>query len=169
MVQRTHIGSAVVASNTLAHLAGCEIMPGDKKPQGAVMGVVGGALDAAGEYLIGAHLDRTNPKNRDEAVTAAREAEARPARASDVANSQTADLNQDGYVTMDEVIAMEDAGLSDSEMILRLDKTNQIFELTDQQDANLRDRGISNRVITAMLDMNRDLAQTAGDRISQDR
>ncbi len=197
MLRRKLIGTAVIAALTLAPLAGCDSLPGNKKTQGAVIGgvggaaagalvaknnrliggLIGGALGAGGGYLIGAHLDKTDPKNRDEAVQAARDAETHPAQASDVKNSDTADLNNDGYVTMDEVVAMKDAHLSDSEMIRRLDKTNQVFELTDQQENYLRDHGIDNRVITAMLDMNHDTARTAGasdadrgsDRISHDR
>jgi len=61
---------------------------------------------------------------------------------------------------------MKDARLSDSDMIRRLDTTNQVFELTNQQQNYLRGHGISNRVINAMLDMNRDTARLAGDRDS---
>jgi hypothetical protein len=193
MSRRTLIGTAVIGALVLSPLAGCESLPGDKKTQGAVIGgvggaaagalvakdnrliggLIGGALGAGGGYLIGAQLDKTDAKNHDEAVRAARDAEARPAQASDVKNSDTADLNRDGYVTMDEVVAMKDARLSDSEMIRRLDKTNQVFELTEQQESYLRDRGVDSRVITAMLDMNRDTARTVSDggndRISYER
>lgn len=186
MLRRKLIGTAVIGAFIVAPLAGCDSLPGNKKTQGAVIGgvggaaagalvakdnrliggLIGGALGAGGGYLIGAQLDKTDPKNRDEALRAARDAEARPARASDVKNSDTADLNNNGYVTMDEIVAMKDARLSDSEMIRRLEKTDQIFELTDAQENYLRDHGIDRRVINAMLDMNRDTARFASDRDS---
>ena len=200
MLYRRLIGPALIGSFILAPVVGCESLPGDKKTQGAVIGgvggaaagaliaknnrliggLIGGALGAGGGYLIGAQLEKTNPKNRDEAVKAARDAEAHPATATDVKNSDTADLNKDGFVTLDEVVAMKDAGLGDRDMIRRLEKTSQVFELTDTQKNYLRNHDLDEKVINAMLDMNRatsDIARTAsnsdsdqgGERISRDR
>ena len=176
----------LLSSLTVGPLVGCSNLPGSGKTQGAVIGgaggaiagaaigrrnpllgaLIGGALGAGGGYLIGAHVDKTRDPDRyhDEAVRASRDAEARPARASDVtrdSRSQTADLNNDGYVTMDEVVAMRKAGLSDSEMIRRLQDTNQVFDLTPSQEQYLREQGVDRRVIDAMLNMGRDNARGA--------
>jgi uncharacterized membrane protein YebE (DUF533 family) len=165
---------------------GCENLPGDEKTQGAVIGgvggaaagaliggkdhrllgaLIGGAAGAGGGYLIGANWDKISGKKSDEAKEANRRAQDRPARASDVANSSTADLNNDGFVTLDEVVAMKEAKLSDREMIDRLNRTNQVFELTQDQQQYLRDHGVSDRVIREMLAMQNESARRASDRV----
>jgi hypothetical protein len=186
----------VVVSIALApvgFLTGCENLPGDKKTQGAVIGgvggaaagaiiggkehrllgaLIGGAAGAGGGYLVGANWDKITGKKTDEAKQAEQRAKDRPASASDVKNSTTADLNDDGFVTLDEVVAMNDAGLSNKEMIRRLEKTQQYFELTSDQEKYLRDHGVSNDVVVAMRNMNPEEPRQASertDRISSDR
>ena len=177
MFKRAAITTALIGSLTLAPLAmlaGCENLPGNKKTQGAVIGgaggaaagailvkknrgvgaLVGGLLGAGGGYLIGAHQEKINGDKKDEARQASDRAQNRPAASEDVFKSSTADLNNDGFVTLDEVVAMQRAKLSDSEMIDRLRKTDQVFELTAQQQNYLRDRGVSQGVVDAMLSMN---------------
>src|SRR5688500_1092058 len=51
---------------------------------------------------------------------------------------------------------MERANLSDREMIDRLDRTGQIFELTEEQERYLEDRGVSHEVVVEMRRMNSD-------------
>jgi hypothetical protein len=167
--------TVLIGSLALGPVIGCENLPGDDKQQGAVIGglggaiagaavagdedralgaLIGGALGAGGGYLIGAQRDKMNDKDKDEAIAAAKEAERNPAKAEDVAKTQTADVNEDGFVTLDEVVAMEKADLTDREMIRRLERTQQYFELSDTQEDYLREHGVSDRVITAMTDMN---------------
>jgi hypothetical protein len=155
-------------------MVGCESLPGDEKTQGAVIGGVGGALagaalggkenrllgaliggaaGAGGGYLIGANWDKITGKKSDEAKEAANRAERSPATPDDVRDARTADLNDDGFVTLDEVVAMEKANLSDAEMIRRLERTNQYFELTSDQESYLKDHGVSQRVVLAMRDI----------------
>lgn len=55
--------------------------------------LLGGALGPEGGYLIGVQSDKTNPNFRDQAVLAARDAEAHPAASSNAKDSNTADLN----------------------------------------------------------------------------
>ena len=177
------------ASIGLAPLAGCESLPGGEKEQGAVIGGVGGAaagaaiggednrlagaliggvLGAGGGYLIGAKMeedDKENPEQkREEAAQAAEKAKADPATAEDVKTTNTADLNNDGFVTLDEVAALEKAGLSDKEQIRRLERTQQYFELTSEQQDYLRQQGVSDDVIVAMRDMKPDEARLASDK-----
>src|SRR4051812_13299405 len=182
--QKTLIG-LLIASIALAPLAGCDSLPGDKKTQGAVIGgvggavaggalaknnrllgaLIGGALGAGGGYLIGSSMDKSDPKkNRDEAIRADRRARENPATSDDARRARTADINDDGYVTMDEVVAMAKTGLSDDEMITRLERTGQFFELTRDQEQYLRDHGVSRRVVTAMRDINQDVRNKAYDR-----
>ena len=183
------VSAALVGALALGPLAGCSSLPGNSKQQGAVIGGVGGALagaavsknerglgaliggvlGAGGGYLIGAQKDKLDEKKRDEAVAAHRRAEQNPAKAEDVERTRTADLNDDGFVTLDEVVAMERANLSDREMVERLERTGQVFQLTEEQERYLEDRGISREVVLEMRNLNQsDLARTASDRASGD-
>jgi hypothetical protein len=183
------ISIALIGSFALGPLVGCSNLPGRSKEQGAVIGGVGGALagaalgkgrrglgalvggllGAGGGYLIGAQKDKVDDKRRDEALAAHRRAEESPARAEDVEKTRTADLNDDGFVTLDEVIAMERANLSDNEMVARLQRTGQVFELTDEQEKYLEDRGVSRDVIVEMRQMNQaGYARTASAREGMD-
>jgi len=118
--------------------------------------LLGGALGAGGGYLIGANWDKITGKDSAGAQEAAREAQARPATVEDAQRATTADLDGDGFVTMDEVVAMERAGFSDQKMIDRLRATGQIFELTAEQKNYLRSRGVSENVITQLATINQD-------------
>jgi hypothetical protein len=191
MFHRYAITTALVASMACSGLmVGCESLPGDEKSQGAVIGGVGGALagaalggkdnrllgaliggaaGAGGGYLVGANWDKITGKKSDEAKEAADRAERSPATPDDVRDARTADLNDDGFVTLDEVVAMEKANLSDAEMIRRLERTNQYFELTGDQESFLRDHGVSQRVVLAMRDIRPpEAARRASDTSSND-
>lgn len=191
---RTLVSCALIGSLSLAPLcglSGCSQLPGNSKEQGAVIGGVGGALagaaiggsggrdkaglgaligaavGAGGGYLIGAQKDKVDEKKHDEAIEAHRRAERNPATVEDVERARTADLNEDGFVTLDEVVALERANLSDREIIDRLERTGQVFELTEEQERYLEDRGVSHEVIVVMRRMTPDdpgFARTASDR-----
>jgi hypothetical protein len=185
MLKRKPVILFLTSSLALAPLAGCDSLPGDKKTQGAVIGgvggavaggalaknnrllgaLIGGALGAGGGYLIGSQLDKSDPdKHRDDATRAEKRARDNPATPDDAKRARTADLNDDGYVTMDEVVAMAKAGLSDDEMITRLERTGQFFELNNEQEQYLRDHGVSRRVVSSMRDINHDVRDKAYDR-----
>jgi hypothetical protein len=153
---------------------GCENLPGDEKAQGATIGgvsgaavgaavggenrllgaLIGGAIGAGGGYLIGANWDKIRGKDSEGAQAASREAQAKPATVQDAQSATTADLDSDGFVTMDEVVAMERAGFSDEKIIDRLRATGQVFELTTEQKNYLRSRGVSDNVITQLATLN---------------
>jgi hypothetical protein len=172
---RAAVGTTLAGAMALVPLTGCQNLPGGAKEQGAVIGgaggaaagaviakhnrglgaLIGGLVGAGGGYIIGASQEKVDKNKTDEASQAADRAVKNPAGREAVFKSQTADLNNDGFVTMDEVVALRNAGLSDSEMIDRLRRTDQVFELSDQQQNYLRDRGVTQRVIDAMLGMNR--------------
>jgi hypothetical protein len=174
------ITTLLIGSLSLSPLVGCDSLPGDKETQGAVIGgvggalggalvggednrllgaLIGGALGAGGGWLIGSQLEKSDDK--DDAVAADRRGRNNPVSASEARDARTADINGDGYITMDEVVAMEKADLSDSEMIERLERTGQFFELTRQQEEYLRDQGVSDRVIREMRSLNSDVRERA--------
>ena len=181
------IAACAAASALAMPMIGCESLPGNEKTQGAVIGgvggaaagamvagedhrlvgaLVGGALGAGGGYLIGQQLEKDDP---EQAIEASQRAEADPVSAREARNARTADINQDGFVTLDEVVAMEEAGLTDSQMVERLEATNQVFALNPSQEQYLRDRGVSNGVIVQMRELNRAQARQAGDRQGDER
>ncbi len=159
---------------------GCENLPGDEKAQGATIGgvtgaavgaavggenkllgaLLGGAIGAGGGYLIGANWDKITGKDSDGAQAASREAQTSPATVQDAQGATTADLDNDGFVTMDEVVAMERAGFSDDKIIERLRATGQVFELTTEQQSYLRARGVSDNVITQLATLNQNQTET---------
>ena len=174
MTRRTWI-VASIAGAIVAGSTGCDSLPGKKREQGAVIGgvggaaagavlaknnrilgaLIGGALGAGGGYLIGVQMDHVKNNDKDAAVQASNSGQANPATPEQARAAATADINHDGFVTLDEVIAMKKAGFSDDDMISRLRATNQIFELTPQQEQTLRDNGVSQTVISSMESMNR--------------
>lgn len=186
MLMRSTVMTMLTAAVAAAPMVGCESLPGDEKTQGAVIGgaggaaagaavakdnrllggLIGGALGAAGGYLVGTQMEKNNSDHKDEAIQASEQARQNPADAKDVRDADSADLNDDGFVTLDEIVAMEDAGLSDKEMIARLKKTQQVFRLSDEQETFLRDHDVSNDVIVAMRDINRENDVSGSDVIS---
>lgn len=184
MFKRNAMCGMLIGSLSLAPLTGCENLPGSKSTQGAVIGgaggaaagaaiakhnrlvggLIGGALGAGGGYLIGAAINKNDHEHKDEAIKASDRDRTNPPTTDDVRRSRTADLNNDGYVTLNEVVAMRKADLSDDEMINRLQDTGQVFSLSSEQENYLRDRGVSDTVIRAMRTMNQDRARTASDR-----
>ena len=165
---------------TLLMVSGCEQLPGTSKQQGAAIGglggaatgavvagehhrvlgaLLGGALGAGGGYLIGAHSDRISQHDRSGAEQAVRNAQEHPATPQMVQTAATADLNNDGFVTMDEVVAMRQAGLGDAQMLERLRATGQVFELTPQQQDYLRANGVNQYLIDQMPQVNRELRE----------
>jgi len=165
------MAGAVVMATT-----GCEQLPGSPGTQGAAIGgvggaatgalvggenhrllgaLVGGAIGAGGGYLIGANKDRIMGQDRTGAETAVRNAQERPATPQQALNATTADLNGDGFVTMDEVVAMRQAGISDQQILGRMEATGQVFEFTPDQQAYLRNNGVDQYVIDQAPQLNR--------------
>jgi uncharacterized protein YcfJ len=143
--------TGTVAGGAAGAAAGALIGGKDNRLVGAL---IGGALGAGGGYLIGSDVKKNNAEHKDEAEKSVQQAQQKPATVDEVRNSTTADLNHDGFVTMDEVVAMHQAGLNDQEMIQRLKATGQVFALTDAQEQSLRNQGISQSVLDAMKSMN---------------
>lgn len=170
-----HLGIAILSGALIAG-SGCRQLPGDDKTQGAAIGglggaaagaviggkdnrllgaILGGVIGAGGGYVIGANKDKILGKDHEGARDAQQRAEAKPATAREARNASTADLNSDGFVTMDEMVAMEEAGLSDDEILTRLASSGQVFDLTVEQKDYLRQKGVSNKVLDKINDVNR--------------
>ncbi len=189
---RSVLFSALMA--LLLNSTGCSNLPGNKQQQGAVIGglggaaagaaiggkdnrvlgaLLGGALGAGGGYVIGANSDRILNRDTSGAQTATQTAQSRPATAQDALRATTADVNGDGFVTLDEVVALRQAGLSDQQMISRLQATGQVFELTPEQQEYLTNQGVSRSVVDQMNNLNREtrekLMNHPNDVISQPR
>ncbi|HZR16302.1 MAG TPA: glycine zipper domain-containing protein [Verrucomicrobiae bacterium] len=173
----TYLG---LAAGILAVTPGCQQLPGSSGEQGAAIGgvggaatgalvggehhrllgaLVGGALGAGGGYLIGANKDRIMGQDTAGAEAAVRNAQAHPATPQEALNATTADLNADGFVTMDEVVAMRQAGLADQQILDRMRATGQVFELTPEQQSYLRTNGVDQFVIDQIPQLNREVRQ----------
>src|ERR1043166_1487409 len=152
----------------LAATAGCERLPGTPGQQGAAIGgvggaatgaivggqhhrlvgaLLGGALGAGGGYLIGANKDKITGHDTASAQAAVQKAQANLATPKEALSARTADLNNDGFVTMDEIVGMKKAGLSDQQIVERMQATGQVFELTPEQQNYLRTNGVDDYVI----------------------
>jgi hypothetical protein len=176
----TYLASGALSAALLA-TTGCKELPGTPQAQGATIGglggaaagaaiggkdnrllgaVIGGAVGAAGGYVIGANKDRITGKDSSGAQAAANKAETQPATAEQARNATTGDINNDGFVTMDEVVALEQAGYNDDEILKRLEATGQVFELTEEQKSYLRSHGLDQKVIDKMADLNHSVRES---------
>jgi hypothetical protein len=160
----------------LLALPACESLPGTRTQQsttagaavgagvGAVLGgednrlvgaLLGAAVGAAGGYLIGARTSWFDTEaGRRQALDAVSQAQRDPATASQALAAKTADVDQDGFVTLDEMVAMESAGLSDAQMLSRLRATGQIFDVDASQERALLSAGISPEVVAELPRIN---------------
>lgn len=165
-----------IATVSILGLVGCSSLPGNDEQQGAVIGgatgaavgaavtknralgaVIGGAVGAAGGYVIGKNKDKITGRddNDDQEIeTAAERAQQTPATPEQARTATTADVNSDGFVTLDEVVALEQTNLTDDQIIERLRATNQVFDLTEEQRRYLLDRGVSQRVVDELATLN---------------
>jgi hypothetical protein len=184
-MKRQIISLGLISSVALGGVVGCDELPGGPREQGTVIGgvggaaagaaiakdnravgaVVGGLLGAGGGWLIGQQVDKKNDKDAEKAAEQAQQTPATPQQAR---QSATADLNKDGFVTLDEVVAMREAGLDDQEMVKRLEATGQVFQLTASQEDYLINRGVNRGVVDELRTMNQPAAQPAAASTSND-
>jgi osmotically inducible lipoprotein OsmB len=175
MTKKTSKITAFAAVGSLLLVTGCQELPGTREQQGAAIGglsgaavgaavggsenrllgaLLGGALGAGGGYLIGANTGRVESRDTASATAANQRAQTSPVTVEQARTATTADINNDGFVTMDEVIALHRAGLSDEEILDRMRASGQVFELTSQQRDHLRQQGLSQRVLNELPNIN---------------
>jgi hypothetical protein len=120
--------------------------------------LVGGALGAGAGYIVGAHTDwfQSNRDTYSQAQRAVENAQQNPATVESVHAANPADLNADGFVTTDELSALAQAGLTDQDILRRLEATGNVFDLSPSQEQTLRTAGLSDHVIREMQRINRD-------------
>ncbi len=181
MMKPNRISIVAVTALLLAGVVGCEQLPGTSGQQGAVIGgaggaaagavvagsghrwlgaLLGGAIGAGGGYLIGANVNKITGKDTEGAQKANQQAQQNPVTPEQARTATTADINGDGFVTMDEIVAMKQAGLSDQQMIQRMQATGQVFELTQQQQQYLLSHGVDQSVVNQIPEINRAAKQT---------
>jgi osmotically inducible lipoprotein OsmB len=165
--------ATILATSLTFTFTGCSNLPGTAGQQGAVVGgasgaavgaavsknralgaVIGGAVGAAGGYVVGQNKDKILGSDNRGAEEASRKAQTAPVTPDQARAANTADINHDGYVTMDEVVALKAAGFSDNEIIARLQATGQVFNLTEDQKRYLLTQGLSQGVVDSMMVMN---------------
>lgn len=156
-------------------LGSCDSLPGNKRTQGAVIGgaggaaagailagedhrllgaIIGTAIGAGGGYVVGNEISESDERKAKEAAAA--NSKTSSFTVDDVRGSKTADLDADGNVTIAELVALQRASLSDDEIIRRLEATDAIFNLTDEQKGTLRESGVSAVVVGKLATVNRD-------------
>ena len=179
-----------IVSICITGLVGCSSLPGSDEQQGAVIGgasgaavgaavsknralgaVIGGAVGAAGGYVIGKNKDKITGRDddNDELETAEVKSQQTPATPEQARTATTADVNNDGFVTLDEVVALEQAGLTDDQIVDRLRATNQVFDLTEEQRRYLLDRGVSQDIVDRLATLNQTGVTQPSDSVISDR
>jgi hypothetical protein len=143
-------GAAVGGAGGAA--SGAAVGAASGAPVAGVGALIGGAAGAVAGGVIGASKDKNSQRYRDEAMRISDAADRNPALASAVNTAPTADLNGDGWTTMDEIVALQKAGLSERQMIDRIRKTQQVFYVGEQQREYLKQQGVDDKVIEFLND-----------------
>jgi uncharacterized protein YcfJ len=127
----TNTGTGVIAGSTIGAGTGALIGGG----QGAL---IGGAVGAIGGGLIGAALDEQDR------------------RVMERSSPRTIDRMDRGEpLTINDVIKLSQAGVSDDSIIVYLRDQNSAYNLSQAQIRRLRDSGVSQRVINYMAETGR--------------
>lgn len=144
----TTVGGAAVGAAAGAVLAG---------EDDTLLGVLlGGLAGAAAGHVIGARTDWFEQGNEDEFNDTLDDAVGESITAEDVYDSADADLNNDGLVTTEELVAMSRV-LDEDDVIDRLQATDQVFHVTPAQRESLIDAGVDPDVVYQLEDINRGL------------
>jgi hypothetical protein len=156
-------------------LTGCQNLPGTPRAQLAVAGaVIGGVIGGAaagtwwagaligagiglvGGWVIGFALEEWFGWQGMDSPRAAIEMPMMPATPEQALAARTADLNGDGIVSLDELLAMHQAALTESEILDRLEATEFIFEVNATQEEFLLSHGVSPNLLRELPRLNAD-------------
>lgn len=118
--------------------------------------LVPGTVEAGGGYLVGAAPDRLDGEDRDRrfARRAVQRARENPATAEQARAAPAADLNQDGFITTDELIAQAQIGLTEEQLRRRLEATGYVFELSPNQQDYLLAHGVDRTTVARLPRLN---------------
>lgn len=119
--------------------------------------------------VLGAAPGRIISRDRAAAAQAVDSGNRFPAPPSSVTPESTADLNVDGFVTADEVIALKNANLSDEEIVRRLELTGQVLEATPEQAEWLWSHGLERAVAENLITLNPAARVEAGGKPARSR
>ena len=108
----------------------------------------------AGGFIVGAVGTASHADAFDRARHANDQAEQHPAQVAEVFAHVIADLNGDGFITVDEITAMKRAGLTEQQLLDRLRQSKAVFSATPRQQLYLRDRGIPESVVKLVAGSN---------------
>ncbi len=127
--------------------------------------LVGGAAGAGAGYLIGASQDKFAMQKSDEdrlkrdladALTGARDDTITDEQ---VAKAVSADINNDGFVTIPEVLALQRTGYTDDDILQAVEEADVVLDLSRAQKGYLVEQNISTRVINGLDAINTDARQ----------
>lgn len=117
-----------------------------------------GRLGAAHGYVVGVAKERLSAPTAEarrgqseQAVLASMDAETLPLPPAATEDAPTADLNDDGFVTLDEVIALHRYGLDGPEIARRLTATGFVLAATDPQLRHLRAYGVPESALAPLM------------------
>lgn len=140
-----------VAGAAVGATAGAVLADDDDEMLGAILG---GLVGAAAGYVIGAETHWFGDGDEMRFDQTVHQAMNNPTTVDDVYDSYDADLNNDGLVTKDELVALSNSGLSTDEVIDRLQATDQVFHITHQQRESLLQAGVSPQVVYELEEIN---------------
>lgn len=109
---------------------------------------------AATPVLVGATQEKIKAKDRAGAENAVRVAESYPALPSEVTPSRSADLNNDGFITGDELLALRQAGLTDAEILKKVEQAGQVLEVGGEEREWLWSKGFDEPFIDGLKGVN---------------
>lgn len=104
--------------------------------------------------LIAAAPERIRARDKIGAERVVEAASSFPAQASQVTPGSTADLNQDGFITGDELVALKQAGLTEAQIVQRIEATGQVFDLRPEDRAWLWSNGMEANLVDALEGLN---------------
>jgi hypothetical protein len=140
-----------VAISAVFLLGACNSQPAEHETHATVIGDAQGSpetiLGDSGGYVCAVSPEKQGREHRDELLRASHNAETAPVGIDVARHSVKADLNDDGFITLDEILAMRNSGIAPKEMIVRLKATGYVFLVTPYQQQFLRDRGVDKAVI----------------------
>lgn len=104
--------------------------------------------------IIGAAHEHIRTEDKAAAQRASLSARLDPAMANQALIAPTADLNTNGFVTVDEVLAIKQSGANDQQLLDKLEATGQVFEISPEMVTFLWTRGIDKTTIDVIPQLN---------------